>query len=82
MDHLYLMLTELYPDRDFRILESFERIKKNKKFLKSHKFELYIENRASESFKSLDDLEDFVFELYKKECVIQAENIVNNKMED
>lgn len=81
MDHLYLMLTELYPDRDFKVQEFYERVKKSKNFAKIHKFELYIEDRVSEVFKNFDDLEEFIFELYKKECVIQAEEILKNQEE-
>ena len=81
MDHLYLMLTELYPNKDFLILEKFERITIKKKAKNLHIYELYIEDRASEKFKKFDDLENYVFELYKKECVIQAINIANGKEE-
>jgi hypothetical protein len=79
MEHLYLMLTELYSEKDFRIIEIFELFKNNKKSRKIHRYEIYIEDRVSEEFKTFEELENYVFELYKKECVIQAENIVNKR---
>ncbi|MFA5049271.1 MAG: hypothetical protein WC516_09670 [Patescibacteria group bacterium] len=81
MEHLYLMLTELYSEKDFRIIEIFERFKNNKKSRKIHRYEIYVEDRVSEEFKTFEELEDYVFNLYKKECVIQAENIVNKHEE-
>ncbi len=82
MEHLYLMLTELYPNKDFRIMEIFERFKNNKKSRKIHRYEIYVENRVSEYFKNFEELENYVFDLYKKECVIQAENIANKREEE
>jgi len=82
MEHLYLMLTELYPNKDFRIMEIFERFKNNKKSRKIHRYEIYVENRVSEYFKNFEELENYVFDLYKKESVIQAENIANKREEE
>lgn len=81
MDHLYLMLTELYSNKDFQILEKFERVILKKKAKNLHVYELYVEDKVSEKFKKFEELEEYVFELYKKECVIQAINIANGKEE-
>lgn len=93
MEYLLLILEEMYPNKSFRLTEIIEvnkmgimEVGKNDPVdfegYRGHYFELYIDDLSSETFESLEQMEDYIFNLYKIETVKDAEEIIReNKNE-
>lgn len=71
MKHLAMLIQQIYNDRMFEIREIW---KKDGEGLYCE-YELYIDDRESETFSTFVDLEAFVYSLYKRRTVGDAEDI-------
>jgi hypothetical protein len=76
MDEMLDIIYDHYPDKNFYVRTKVENIPEADDFMEE--YELYIEDYVSETFETWADLEEFVYNLYKKEIVKDAEDIKNN----
>lgn len=76
MKHLMMIIKKLYPERMFSLKEVYETDEVYNCYVE---YQLWIEDRASEYFHDFQDLEDYVYNLYKEETWHQAEDILNKR---
>jgi len=77
MEHLFKILNQTYPNKEWLIRVTYERAKGAVTAGLVTEYLLYVEDRESVSFDSMDALENYIFDLYKHAALREAEDIIN-----
>lgn len=76
MKHLIYLIQEAFPQRLFSVKEVYEADEVLNVYVE---YNLWIQDICSETFKSFDDLEKFVYKIHTEEVFYDARRIIEGK---